>query len=110
MNSIKPTSPVPARRRNRHPQSSKARFQFPTPGFLVLELRFTSSSSFSTVFRGFSYFIEVRDHLVMIKSCVGTAYQTALSKTLSLVFDEKFIRPWEYYFDYCATGFKTRTL
>ncbi|XP_051152642.1 uncharacterized protein LOC127266436 isoform X2 [Andrographis paniculata] len=27
-----------------------------------------------------------------------------------LGFDEKFIRTWEYYFDYCAAGFKTCTL
>ena len=25
-------------------------------------------------------------------------------------FDEKFIRTWEYYFDYCAAGFKSYTL
>jgi cyclopropane fatty-acyl-phospholipid synthase-like methyltransferase len=29
---------------------------------------------------------------------------------LALGFDEKFIRTWEYYFDYCAAGFKTCTL
>ncbi|GFQ05139.1 cyclopropane-fatty-acyl-phospholipid synthase [Phtheirospermum japonicum] len=27
-----------------------------------------------------------------------------------LGFDEKFIRTWEYYFDYCVAGFKTCTL
>ncbi|XP_010670961.2 uncharacterized protein LOC130589343 isoform X1 [Beta vulgaris subsp. vulgaris] len=32
------------------------------------------------------------------------------SKIHYLGFDEKFIRTWEYYFDYCAAGFKTRTL
>ncbi|XVF66427.1 hypothetical protein PTKIN_Ptkin10aG0034700 [Pterospermum kingtungense] len=32
------------------------------------------------------------------------------SKVLALGFDEKFIRTWEYYFDYCASGFKTGTL
>ncbi|KAK4585979.1 hypothetical protein RGQ29_023248 [Quercus rubra] len=32
------------------------------------------------------------------------------SKILALGFDEKFIRMWEYYFDYCAAGFKSRTL
>lgn len=31
-------------------------------------------------------------------------------KILSLGFNEKFIRTWEYYFDYCAAGFKSRTL
>ncbi|KAJ7954670.1 Cyclopropane-fatty-acyl-phospholipid synthase [Quillaja saponaria] len=28
----------------------------------------------------------------------------------ALGFNEKFIRTWEYYFDYCAAGFKSRTL
>ncbi|XWS39151.1 hypothetical protein CRYUN_Cryun18bG0025500 [Craigia yunnanensis] len=32
------------------------------------------------------------------------------SKVLALGFDEKFMRTWEYYFDYCASGFKTGTL
>ncbi|WJX17234.1 cyclopropane-fatty-acyl-phospholipid synthase [Trifolium repens] len=32
------------------------------------------------------------------------------SKIMALGFDEKFIRIWEYYFDYCAAGFKSRTL
>ena len=33
-----------------------------------------------------------------------------LSKIRALGFSEKFIRTWEYYFDYCAAGFKSRTL
>ncbi|KAL6342983.1 hypothetical protein AAG906_017003 [Vitis piasezkii] len=32
------------------------------------------------------------------------------SKIIELGFNEKFIKTWEYYFDYCAAGFKTRTL
>uniref|UniRef100_A0A2C9W7Z1 Cyclopropane-fatty-acyl-phospholipid synthase n=1 Tax=Manihot esculenta TaxID=3983 RepID=A0A2C9W7Z1_MANES len=32
------------------------------------------------------------------------------SKILALGFNEKFIRTWEYYFDYSAAGFKTHTL
>ncbi|KAF3631337.1 putative primary amine oxidase-like [Capsicum annuum] len=32
------------------------------------------------------------------------------SQIRSLGFDDKFIRTWEYYFDYCAAGFKTRTM
>ncbi|WJZ87397.1 hypothetical protein VitviT2T_006780 [Vitis vinifera] len=32
------------------------------------------------------------------------------SKIIELGFNEKFIRTWEYYFDYCAAGFKTHTL
>lgn len=32
------------------------------------------------------------------------------SEILALGFNEKFIRTWEYYFDYCAAGFKSHTL
>ncbi|XWS13898.1 hypothetical protein CRYUN_Cryun36dG0078300 [Craigia yunnanensis] len=32
------------------------------------------------------------------------------SKILALGFDEKFMRTWEYYFEYSAAGFKSRTL
>ncbi|KAJ9555609.1 LOW QUALITY PROTEIN: hypothetical protein OSB04_010223 [Centaurea solstitialis] len=32
------------------------------------------------------------------------------SKILALGFNQNFIRTWEYYFDYCAAGFKTHTL
>ncbi|BFG14191.1 hypothetical protein CerSpe_004660 [Prunus speciosa] len=32
------------------------------------------------------------------------------SEILALGFNENFIRTWEYYFDYCAAGFKTYTL
>ena len=32
------------------------------------------------------------------------------SEILALGFDEKFIRTWEYYFDYCAAGFKSHAL
>ncbi|XP_057733270.1 uncharacterized protein LOC130948526 isoform X4 [Arachis stenosperma] len=32
------------------------------------------------------------------------------NEILDLKFDEKFIRTWEYYFDYCSAGFKSRTL
>ncbi|XP_062075833.1 uncharacterized protein LOC133779954 [Humulus lupulus] len=32
------------------------------------------------------------------------------SEILALGFNDKFIRMWEYYFDYCSAGFKSRTL
>nr|XP_004307322.2 PREDICTED: uncharacterized protein LOC101300392 [Fragaria vesca subsp. vesca] len=32
------------------------------------------------------------------------------SEILALGFDDKFIRTWEYYFDYCAAGFNACTL
>ncbi|XWS53765.1 hypothetical protein CRYUN_Cryun10bG0028300 [Craigia yunnanensis] len=32
------------------------------------------------------------------------------SKILAMGFDEKFMKTWEYYFDYAAAGFKSRTI
>ncbi|KAK4585985.1 hypothetical protein RGQ29_023249 [Quercus rubra] len=46
--------------------------------------------------------------LSRITSAMANA--SRLCKILALGFDEKFIRTWEYYFDYCAAGFKSRTL
>ncbi|KAG8373199.1 hypothetical protein BUALT_Bualt12G0146200 [Buddleja alternifolia] len=45
-------------------------------------------------------------------SRVTSAMTTAsrLCEIQALGFDEKFIRTWEYYFDYCAAGFKSCTL
>lgn len=37
-------------------------------------------------------------------------YVSFCSKIVALGFDEKFIRTWEYYFEYCSAGFKSRTL
>ncbi|KAI7730769.1 hypothetical protein M8C21_008056 [Ambrosia artemisiifolia] len=39
-----------------------------------------------------------------------TNFMGKQSKIVGLGFNEKFIRTWEYYFDYCAAGFKTHTL
>ncbi|KAF3676378.1 putative primary amine oxidase-like [Capsicum annuum] len=38
------------------------------------------------------------------------AAASRLCQIHALGFDDKFIRTWEYYFDYCAAGFKTCTL
>lgn len=37
-------------------------------------------------------------------------FMSKKSDILALGFDEKFIRTWEYYFIYCAAGFRSRTL
>uniref|UniRef100_M1AB31 Cyclopropane fatty acid synthase n=1 Tax=Solanum tuberosum TaxID=4113 RepID=M1AB31_SOLTU len=38
------------------------------------------------------------------------AAASRLCQIRALGFDDKFVRTWEYYFDYCAAGFKTCTL
>ncbi|KAK6122790.1 hypothetical protein DH2020_043468 [Rehmannia glutinosa] len=46
--------------------------------------------------------------LSRVTSAMATA--SRLCEIQALGFDGKFIRTWEYYFDYCAAGFKTCTL
>ncbi|KAH9681825.1 Amino oxidase domain-containing protein [Citrus sinensis] len=49
-------------------------------------------------------------HYYKTLRCWRKNFMENQSKILALGFNEKFIRTWEYYFDYSAAGFKTRTL
>ncbi|KAH9764171.1 Amino oxidase domain-containing protein [Citrus sinensis] len=49
-------------------------------------------------------------HYYQTLRCWRKNFLEKQSKILALGFSEKFIRTWEYYFDYCAAGFKSRTL
>ncbi|KAL9408425.1 hypothetical protein AB3S75_046899 [Citrus x aurantiifolia] len=49
-------------------------------------------------------------HFYQTLRCWRTNLMEKQSEILALGFNEKFIRTWEYYFDYCAAGFKSRTL
>ncbi|XP_073121530.1 uncharacterized protein [Henckelia pumila] len=49
-------------------------------------------------------------HYYQTLRCWRENFLNKQSQILALGFDEKFIRTWEYYFDYCAAGFKTCTL
>ncbi|KAG2693822.1 hypothetical protein I3760_08G113500 [Carya illinoinensis] len=40
----------------------------------------------------------------------STKLQRPIIKIVALGFDEKFIRTWKYYFEYCPAGFKSCTL
>ncbi|CAN1279159.1 Tuberculostearic acid methyltransferase UfaA1 [Linum perenne] len=49
-------------------------------------------------------------HYYKTLRCWRTNFLNKSDQIMGLGFDEKFIRTWEYYFDYCAAGFKTHTL
>ncbi|KAG7996591.1 hypothetical protein I3843_01G168200 [Carya illinoinensis] len=49
-------------------------------------------------------------HYYQTLRCWRKNFTENRSKIVALGFDEKFIRTWEYYFEYCAAGFKSRTL
>ncbi|KAM3249371.1 hypothetical protein P3L10_011140 [Capsicum annuum] len=53
---------------------------------------------------------EIGIHYYQTLRCWRKNFSKNQSQIRSLGFDDKFIRTWEYYFDYCAAGFKTRTM
>ncbi|KAG6732465.1 hypothetical protein I3842_01G179700 [Carya illinoinensis] len=52
----------------------------------------------------------IGNHYYKTLRCWRKNFMENQSKIVALGFDEKFIRTWEYYFEYCAAGFKSRTL
>ncbi|KAL6519880.1 hypothetical protein OROMI_032774 [Orobanche minor] len=53
---------------------------------------------------------DIGSHYYRTLRCWRESFLKNQMKILALGFDEKFIRTWEYYFDYCAAGFKLRVL
>ncbi|XVF66432.1 hypothetical protein PTKIN_Ptkin10aG0035200 [Pterospermum kingtungense] len=49
-------------------------------------------------------------HYYQTLRCWRKNFLEKQSKIKALGFNDKFIRTWEYYFDYCAAGFKSNTL
>ncbi|WZZ28258.1 hypothetical protein YC2023_011659 [Brassica napus] len=49
-------------------------------------------------------------HYYQTLRCWRKNFLERQKQIIDLGFDDKFIRTWEYYFDYCAAGFKTLTL
>ncbi|KAL6522774.1 hypothetical protein OROHE_016621 [Orobanche hederae] len=53
---------------------------------------------------------DIGSHYYRTLRCWRESFLINQMKILALGFDEKFIRTWEYYFDYCAAGFKLHVL
>ncbi|XP_010532680.1 PREDICTED: uncharacterized protein LOC104808649 [Tarenaya hassleriana] len=49
-------------------------------------------------------------HYYKTLRCWRQNFKERQEEIKAIGFDEKFIRKWEYYFDYCAAGFKTLTV
>ncbi|KAL3329124.1 hypothetical protein AABB24_036297, partial [Solanum stoloniferum] len=52
---------------------------------------------------------EIGIHYYQTLRCWRNNFLKNKRQIRALGFDDKFIRTWEYYFDYCAAGFKTHT-
>ncbi|KAM3249330.1 hypothetical protein P3L10_011099 [Capsicum annuum] len=53
---------------------------------------------------------EIGIHYYQTLQCWRKNFMKNKSQIRALGFDDKFIRTWEYYFDYCTAGFKTCTI
>ncbi|PHT39148.1 hypothetical protein CQW23_22721 [Capsicum baccatum] len=53
---------------------------------------------------------EIGIHYYQTLKCWRKNFMKNKSQIRALGFDDKFIRTWEYYFDYCTAGFKTCTI
>ncbi|XP_055813748.1 uncharacterized protein LOC129883174 isoform X2 [Solanum dulcamara] len=53
---------------------------------------------------------EIGIHYYQTLRCWRKNFLNNKSQIRAMGFDDMFIRTWEYYFDYCAAGFKTRTI
>ncbi|KAL3329127.1 hypothetical protein AABB24_036297 [Solanum stoloniferum] len=53
---------------------------------------------------------EIGIHYYQTLRCWRNNFLKNKRQIRALGFDDKFIRTWEYYFDYCAAGFKTHTV
>ncbi|KAJ0677686.1 putative cyclopropane-fatty-acyl-phospholipid synthase [Helianthus annuus] len=53
---------------------------------------------------------QIGKHYYQTLRCWRANFLKNHSKILSLGFNQEFIRIWEYYFDYCAAGYKTEIL
>ncbi|KAK9060114.1 hypothetical protein SSX86_020818 [Deinandra increscens subsp. villosa] len=75
------------------------------PSLNILISAMTSSSRFCV-----DHVEKIGVHYLQTLRCWRANFLKNKSKILALGFNQEFIRIWEYYFDFCAAGFKTEVL
>ncbi|XP_015086470.1 uncharacterized protein LOC107029551 [Solanum pennellii] len=80
------------------------------PGVCVPSLSRVTSAMASASRLCVVHLEDIGVHYYQTLRCWRKNFLNNKSQIRALGFDDKFIRTWEYYFDYCAAGFKTRTV
>ncbi|KAJ6313185.1 hypothetical protein OIU77_014648 [Salix suchowensis] len=101
---------VSDQRYDEHRRSSDFMKEYIFPGGLSPSLSRTTLAMSVASRLSVEHVENIGSHYYFTLRCWRKNFLENKSKILSLGFDEKFIRTWEYYFDYCAAAFKSYTL
>uniref|UniRef100_A0A2P2LGS2 Tuberculostearic acid methyltransferase UfaA1 isoform X1 n=1 Tax=Rhizophora mucronata TaxID=61149 RepID=A0A2P2LGS2_RHIMU len=101
---------IPEERYDEYRQSSDFIKEYIFPGGCLPSLTRITSAMAASSRLCVEHVENIGFHYYQTLRCWRKNFLESKSKILKLGFSEKFIRTWEYYFNYCAAGFKTRTL
>ncbi|KAK7343997.1 hypothetical protein VNO77_13179 [Canavalia gladiata] len=101
---------IPDERYDEYRRSSDFIKEYIFPGGCLPSLSRITSAMAATSRLCVEHVENIGIHYYQTLRCWRKNFLDRKSKVLALGFNETFIRTWEYYFDYCAAGFKSRTL
>ncbi|XP_055828344.1 uncharacterized protein LOC129896457 [Solanum dulcamara] len=101
---------IPDERYEEYRQSSDFIKEYIFPGGCLPALSRVTSDMAAASRLCVEHLEEIGIHYYQTLRCWRNNFLKNKSQICSLGFDDKFIRTWEYYFDYCAAGFKTCTI
>ncbi|OAY81221.1 Tuberculostearic acid methyltransferase UfaA1, partial [Ananas comosus] len=103
-------SSVPDKRYDEYRRSSDFIKEYIFPGACVPSLSRITSAMATASRLCVEHLENIGIHYYQTLQCWRSNFTANKQKILSLGFDEKFVRMWEYYLIYCAAGFKSRTV
>ncbi|XP_049367996.1 uncharacterized protein LOC125832844 [Solanum verrucosum] len=101
---------IPDERYEEYRQSSDFIKEYIFPGGCLPTLSRVTSAMAAASRLCVEHLEEIGIHYYQTLRCWRENFLKNKSQIRSLGFDDKFIRTWEYYFHYCAAGFKTCTI
>ncbi|KAL3726888.1 hypothetical protein ACJRO7_031741 [Eucalyptus globulus] len=101
---------IPDERYEEYRRSSDFIKEYIFPGGCLPSLSRVTSAMASASRLSVEHVDNIGIHYYQTLRCWRKNFMEKQRKILALGFNEKFIRTWEYYFDYCAAGFKSHTL
>ncbi|XP_039155897.1 uncharacterized protein LOC104417196 [Eucalyptus grandis] len=101
---------IPDERYEKYRRSSDFIKEYIFPGGCLPSLSRVTSAMASASRLSVEHVDNIGIHYYQTLRCWRKNFMEKQRKILALGFNEKFITTWEYYFDYCAAGFKSHTL
>ncbi|KAK4356978.1 hypothetical protein RND71_022588 [Anisodus tanguticus] len=101
---------IPDERYDEYRQSSDFIKEYIFPGGCLPSVSRVTSAMAAASRLCVEHLEDIGIHYYQTLRCWRKNFLEKQSQIHALGFDDKFIRTWEYYFDYCAAGFKTCTL